>query len=333
MSRRRYSQVLALALAGLTLLSLVEPRFPRDQLLQLAPLVVALPLLVVAGSRDWLADRELTCVFVFLVLHVLGARWVYSFVPGGERLGLLALGQEAPGRNHYDRLVHLAFGALALPVVVELARRRAGLRRGAALVAGLLAVVALSAGYEVFEWALAQLADSARADRYNGQQGDPWDAQKDMALAGLGALLVAAPLARRLLPQRLLGPPAERRVELLAGVVPALLVSELRTTLAFYEGLGFTLSRAHPDRAAPVWAELRRGPIVLQFHCEPSRGAPRRPACSGTLYVETDGVEALAEELADRVPFEWGPQVMPYGRRELAVRDPDGYLLAFTEPA
>jgi hypothetical protein len=37
-------------------------------------------------------------------------------------------------------------------------------------------------------------------------------------------------------------------------------------------------------------------------------------------------------DLAGVVPIEWGPEVYFYGRREFAVRDPDGYLLIFTEP-
>ena len=41
--------------------------------------------------------------------------------------------------------------------------------------------------YELFEWLLTLVAPANQADNYNGQQGDMWDAQKDMALALLGA--------------------------------------------------------------------------------------------------------------------------------------------------
>ena len=55
-------------------------------------------------------------------------------------------------------------------------------------------VLAFSMLYELFEWGLAMVLSPRNADAYNGQQGDVWDAQKDMSLALLGAglaLLVA----------------------------------------------------------------------------------------------------------------------------------------------
>jgi putative membrane protein len=58
-----------------------------------------------------------------------------------------------------------------------------------------LAVVGVSALYEVFEWALAVIAAPDFADKYNGQQGDFWDSQKDMALAMAGSSLAAVGIA------------------------------------------------------------------------------------------------------------------------------------------
>jgi hypothetical protein len=55
--------------------------------------------------------------------------------------------------------------------------------------------------------------------------------------------------------------------------------------------------------------------------------------CSGTLYFYPRSVLALADELSGRVELAWGPEVMDYGMFEFGVRDPNGYYLAFTEPA
>ncbi|HZG32623.1 MAG TPA: DUF2238 domain-containing protein, partial [Sphingopyxis sp.] len=101
------------------------------------------------------------------------------------------------GRNHYDRLVHFAFGALSVVPVAEIARRWGGLTARGAALAVLAWVLALSCLYEIFEWLLTIVAAGATADRYNGQQGDIWDAQKDMALAALGAIVVLAVRRRR----------------------------------------------------------------------------------------------------------------------------------------
>ncbi len=74
-----------------------------------------------------------------------------------------------------------------MPAMVELAQKRLGLWWSRLVAMGI--VLAISGAYEIFEWLLAVIADPAHADRYNGQQGDMWDAQKDMLLAWIGSVL------------------------------------------------------------------------------------------------------------------------------------------------
>ena len=116
-------------------------------------------------------------------------------------------------------------------------------------------------------------------------------------------------------------------------LVPALLVRDMNETLAFYRKLGFVLTGCHPNHAAPTWAEVERDSVVLQFHTEPPPGTPPTPVCSGTFYIFPESVAALAEELRGKVELAWGPEVMHYGMNECAVQDPNGYFIAFTEPA
>lgn len=115
-------------------------------------------------------------------------------------------------------------------------------------------------------------------------------------------------------------------------VVPSLLVRDLDRTLAFYGRLGFRQSGAWGE-PEPVWAEVQRDDVAIQLYSEPPVDTPAEPVMSGTLYFHPDDVSALAAEWEGLVEFAWGPEVMEYGMREFAVRDPDGYLLAFTEPA
>ncbi len=122
-------------------------------------------------------------------------------------------------------------------------------------------------------------------------------------------------------------------VEIGHRLVPALLVRNMQDTLAFYEKLGFRLSGCHPDRETAVWAEVKRDSVCLQFHTEPVGGTPDQPVCSGTFYIYPESVGRLAEELRGKVDFAWGPEVMDYGMREFGVKDPNGYYIAFTEPA
>lgn len=122
-------------------------------------------------------------------------------------------------------------------------------------------------------------------------------------------------------------------VDLGHQLVPALLVREMRETLAFYERLGFRLTGSHPSRAEATWAEVRRDSVVLQFHTEPACGSPPHPVFSGTFYIFPESVAALAGELRGKVEFACGPEVMDYGMYEFGVQDPNGYFIAFTEPA
>ena len=166
--------------------SLVRPPHPWEQQMQHLGTPAALLGLFALARRGGLGAASVAACCGFFLLHCVGARWLYSHVPGGEWLTPFSLGGP-PGRNHYDRLVHFAFGLLLAVPTREVLARYGGVR---AWWAGGLAwgvVVAAGGLYEVFEWALTAVADPAFADRYNGLQGDAWDAQKDIALAAAGA--------------------------------------------------------------------------------------------------------------------------------------------------
>ncbi|PKQ00343.1 MAG: DUF2238 domain-containing protein [Alphaproteobacteria bacterium HGW-Alphaproteobacteria-13] len=187
---------LLLLLVALLLAAQIAQPYPEVALLQHLPTIL---LLICAPRllRRWpLWTASVACIMLFLALHTLGGRYAYSNVPYDDWAQALmnATVSEAFGwtRNHYDRLVHFAFGALSVVPVLEVARRWGGLNgRGAAL-AALGWVLGISCLYEIFEWLLTIAAAGETADRYNGQQGDIWDAQKDMALAALGAMTVLA---------------------------------------------------------------------------------------------------------------------------------------------
>lgn len=144
-----------------------------------------------------MSGLSFACCISFLWLHLIGARWIYSFVPYDD-VAVSIFGQsisESFGwqRNHYDRLVHFASGLLGLPPIAEALRRRCGIQPFAAACLAMACVLAIGAAYEVLEWQIAITMSPAMAESYNGQQGDVWDPQKDLALAWIGAI-VAMPL-------------------------------------------------------------------------------------------------------------------------------------------
>ncbi|MEE9588957.1 MAG: VOC family protein [Hyphomicrobiaceae bacterium] len=115
-------------------------------------------------------------------------------------------------------------------------------------------------------------------------------------------------------------------------LIPSLLCHDIAETIAFYQAIGFELTGYHPNRDNPRWVELKRDGHTLQFYCDPPVGTLAQPQLSGTLYMRGENVDAIAADLSGNVQILWGPEDMEYGMRELGFRDPNGYVLAFTEP-
>lgn len=172
----------------------------------LAPLQ-HLPTMALLFSAPWLlgrwplSDRAVAPLVVFFALHTLAGRYTYSNVPydawGRALTGVSIDAAMGTTRNGFDRLVHLSFGLLWVAPVAEIVRRYAGVGWRTSLWFAVLFVGCVSALYEIFEWLLTMLLAPRMADAYNGQQGDVWDAQKDMAIAMLGASLAGVWSARR----------------------------------------------------------------------------------------------------------------------------------------
>lgn len=191
----RVQLVLLLAVALAALASLVDTPYPRLAPLQNLPTLAILSVIGFGLCRWPMPTSAVSCIALFLLLHTIGGRYIYSFVPyenWASMLGLPSprdtLGLE---RNSWDRLVHFSFGACWVhPISTWLSRHR-GISLRLATYIAVEFVLAGSALYEIFEWLLTAVMAGPDALAYNGQQGDPWDPQKDMALAGCGALLAA----------------------------------------------------------------------------------------------------------------------------------------------
>ena len=167
----------------------IAPVYRADWLLENSLTFVAVPAWIWAARRVPISNRAWIQATLFVVLHAIGSHYTYSEVPLGfwmrDALGLT--------RNHYDRLVHFAFGLLMLRPVREL---RGGYRDRSRPFAmaylDVAAVVLWSALYEILESIVARVVDPAAGTAYLGTQGDVWDAQKDLVCALTGALLAAA---------------------------------------------------------------------------------------------------------------------------------------------
>ena len=117
----------------------------------------------------------------------------------------------------------------------------------------------------------------------------------------------------------------------LAHLTPRLPVGDLSRTVAFYrELLAFEVDVSWPH-GRPTFVILRRDKTTIGFF-EPSEHQPG-PIGYAELYLEVVDARGLHDALKPRMAIEWGPEIYSYGRLEFAIRDPDGYLIIFTEPA
>ncbi len=184
--KRQKSLLLGLSLAVLVVLvwSGIRPTDRFTWFLEVVPALIAWPLLAFTYGKL----RFTTLTYTFIALHItvlmVGGHFTYAEVPLGDWVRDLL----HTTRNDYDRVGHFMQGLVPALVAREVLLRKSPLKRGGWLFALVACVcLAISAAYELFEWATAEATGSA-ADAFLGTQGDPWDTQWDMATALLGAL-------------------------------------------------------------------------------------------------------------------------------------------------
>ena len=176
-------------LAGLAVLAALlvwsgwQPYDRTTWLLEVAPIFIAIPVLLATYRRFTLTPLLYTLIFCHALVLMLGAAYSYARVPLGFELAKW-LGLQ---RNPYDKIGHFVQGFVPALVAREILHRGAYVK-GRRVLAFLSICVALSisACYELVEWAAA-LALGQGADEFLGTQGDPWDTQSDMFLALVGA--------------------------------------------------------------------------------------------------------------------------------------------------
>ena len=197
----RYPAALLAALLAWTALLGIAPHFRQDWLLENALVAASVPLLVLTWRDLRFSNGAYTCLFAFFMLHELGAHYTYSLVPydawGRSLLGVSIDGALGFERNMFDRAVHFLYGVLVTPAVVELFAAKApptGIWR---FLMPLFFMNSHAVIYETIEWLAAEAFGGDLGAAYLGTQGDPFDAQKDMALAFAGTLLTLGFLAWR----------------------------------------------------------------------------------------------------------------------------------------
>jgi putative membrane protein len=193
MTRKVYFTVFISLIVVLWAALAISPNDRSDWLLENVLLFAGAAVLIATRRVLPLSGVSYTMILLFLCLHIIGAHYTYAEVPydAGFRNLTGHSFNELVGwkRNNYDRVVHFSYGLLLAYPIRELFLRVADVRGFWGYFLPLDLTMSSSMLYELVEWLSAVWFGGDLGTAFLGSQGDEWDAQKDMALASLGALI------------------------------------------------------------------------------------------------------------------------------------------------
>ena len=170
----------------------IAPKERGTWLMEVLPVLIALPLVLMTWRRFPLTTLLTVVITLHAIVLMVGGKYTYAEMP----LFNWIRDEFHLSRNHYDRLGHFMQGFGPALVIRELLLRTSTLRSGKWLAAVIIfCCLGVSAVYELLEWAAA-VALGAGADAFLATQGDVWDTQKDMLMAGIGAVVAVALFSR-----------------------------------------------------------------------------------------------------------------------------------------
>ncbi len=183
-ARHHIHILMLIAIALGLIVSGINPFDRTTWILEIFPILIAVPILIATRRKFPLTELLYWCIFIHAFVLMLGGAYSYARVPLGFSL------QEwfDLARNPYDRIGHFFQGFVPALVAREILIRH-NVINGAKMLAFIIVcvVLAISATYELIEWAAALILGQG-ADEFLGTQGDQWDTQSDMFFALLGAI-------------------------------------------------------------------------------------------------------------------------------------------------
>lgn len=182
----------AIALVALLAISGIAPYDRATWLMEVAPVAIVLPVLAATHRRFPLTTLLYVAIFLHAVVLIIGGVYTYARVP----LGFWMADLLDTNRNPYDKIGHFMQGFVPAIAAREILVRGTYVRSRRMLAFLVVCVaLAISAGYELIEWAAA-LALGQGAEEFLGTQGYAWDTQSDMFYALMGACAALVLLSR-----------------------------------------------------------------------------------------------------------------------------------------
>ncbi len=184
----RFLQVMLALYAAIWVVLAIRPVDRADWFLENLLVFTVVAVLSLTYRKFQFSNFSYLLLAIFLVLHAVGAHYTYAKVPAGFWLADILHFE----RNHFDRLIHFAFGLLLAYPLREVLLRSAGAKVRWAPALAFTAIFAMSSFFEIIEAVIAQLVHPDLGSAYLGTQGDIWDAQKDMIAAFFGVVVATA---------------------------------------------------------------------------------------------------------------------------------------------
>lgn len=179
----------------LVILLVISGIQPFDRItwwLEVMPVLIVLPLLFATYKAFPLTAILYVLIFSHAIVLIVGGAYSYARVP----LGFEIAQWFSLDRNPYDKLGHFMQGFVPTMVAREILIRNHILAKDKMLSFIVICIVlAISASYELIEWAAA-LSLGQGAEEFLGTQGDEWDTQSDMFFALIGSITALLLLSR-----------------------------------------------------------------------------------------------------------------------------------------
>ena len=192
MSRDKSLIFFMLALLLILSFSGIHPYDRLTWLMEVAPVLIALPIMAATYRRFPLTTLLYVLIFIHALILIAGGTYTYARVP----LGLWIQDLLSLNRNPYDKIGHFMQGFVPFLVTREILLRGGYLTgRKMAAFLSICVAMAISAWYELIEWWSA-LAMGQGADEFLGTQGDQWDTQSDMFFAFIGTITALIIMSR-----------------------------------------------------------------------------------------------------------------------------------------
>ena len=177
--------LLLLSFAAIWINTLVGTTDLNNWMIENTLTVLFLVFIVTTFKKYQFSDLSYLLMCIYLCLHVYGSKYTYA----ENNFGYWLKEYTHSSRNYYDRIVHFSFGFLLAYPMRELFLKWLKYPKLVAWILPIEITLSISALYELVEWAVADIFFKAQGDAYLGTQGDIWDAQKDIFMAFLGALV------------------------------------------------------------------------------------------------------------------------------------------------